>query len=202
MGGRVKAFRSVTGVVAPLDRVDVDTDQIIAKQFLKRTERTGYGEFLFYDWRYREDGTPNADFVLNREPYTSAPILLTGRNFGCGSSREHAAWALSEFGIRTIIAPSFADIFQSNCYQNGMLPVPLAEETVRSLMERVLDSPGYEVTVDLETAVVRDRDGGTIPFEIDEFRRTCLLDGLDDIGLALRHLGEIERYEEARSPAA
>ena len=194
----MKAFRTVTGVAAPLDRVDVDTDQIIAKQFLKRIERTGYGEFLFHDWRFPEDGTPDADFVLNREPYASAPILLAGRNFGCGSSREHAAWALSDFGIRAIIAPSFADIFQSNCYQNGMLPVALAQEAVRALMEKALARPGYELTVDLEASVVRDRDGATIPFEIDRFRRRCLLNGLDDIGLALSHLGEIQRYEEAR----
>ena len=192
----------MTGVAAPLDRVDVDTDQIIAKQFLKRIERTGYGEFLFHDWRFPGDGTPDADFVLNREPYASAPILLAGRNFGCGSSREHAAWALSDFGIRAIIAPSFADIFQSNCYQNGMLPVTLGEPTVRTLMDRALACPGYRLTVDLEASVVREPDGAAIPFEIDAFRRKCLLDGLDDIGLALRYVGEIQRYEEARGATA
>lgn len=198
----MKPFRRVTGAAAPLDRVDVDTDQIIAKQFLKRIERTGYGEFLFHDWRFLEDGTPDTDFVLNREPYASAPILLAGRNFGCGSSREHAAWALSDFGIRAVIAPSFADIFQSNCYQNGMLPVTLADEIVADLMKRAIAKPGYELTVDLEATVIRSHEGDTIAFEIDGFRRRCLLDGIDDIGLALRHLPAIRNYEATGRPAA
>lgn len=198
----MRPFREVTGVAAPLGRVDVDTDQIIPKQFLKRIERTGYGDFLFYDWRFLEDGSPDPAFVLNRDPYSSAPILVTGRNFGCGSSREHAAWALSDFGIRAVIAPSFADIFQSNCYQNGMLPVPLPEEVVQALIDRALAEPGYELTVDLQARAVRDEGGFEATFEIDSFRRNCLLEGLDDIGLALRHLDEIRRYEEARSSTA
>jgi 3-isopropylmalate/(R)-2-methylmalate dehydratase small subunit len=191
-------FRSVTGAAAPLDRVEVDTDQIIPKQFLKRIEKTGYGDFLFFDWRFSEDGSPRADFILNREPYKSAPILLTGRNFGCGSSREHAAWALAGFGIRTVIAPSFADIFHRNCFQNGILPVTLGEEQVHILMDRALKNPEYQVTVDLENQIVSDSDGLVASFEIDPFRRRCLLEGLDDIGLTLQHLDQIVAYEEAR----
>ena len=194
-------FLKVTGVAIPLDRVDVDTDQIIPKQFLKRIERTGYGDFLFYDWRFRADGSPDLSFVLNQEAYASAPILLAGRNFGCGSSREHAAWALSDFGIRAVIAPSFADIFLSNCFQNGLLPVQLPEEILRTLRDRSKSSPGYELTVDLETCVVQDDDGFEASFEVDPFRRACLLEGLDDIGLALRHLDEIRAYEVARGMA-
>ncbi len=181
--------------------MDVDTDQIIPKQFLKRIERTGYGAFLFFDWRYRPDGSPDPDFVLNREGYQGAPILVAGRNFGCGSSREHAAWALADFGIRAVIAPSFADIFRSNCFQNGLLPVALPEETVRALMERVSSNPGLELTVDLEDCRVRDDSGFEVTFEIDPFRRECLLEGLDDIGLALRHLSEIESFEQAGEAA-
>ena len=194
-------FLKVTGVAIPLDRVDVDTDQIIPKQFLKRIERTGYGDFLFYDWRFRADGSPDPSFVLNQEAYASAPILLAGRNFGCGSSREHATWALSDFGVRAVIAPSFADIFLSNCFQNGLLPVQLPEEILRTLRDRSKSSPGYELTVDLETCVVQDDDGFEASFEIDPFRRACLLEGLDDIGLALRHVDEIRAYEVARGMA-
>jgi 3-isopropylmalate/(R)-2-methylmalate dehydratase small subunit len=178
--------------------VDVDTDQIIPKQFLKRIEKTGYGDFLFFDWRFAEDGSPLADFILNREPYRSAPILLAGRNFGCGSSREHAAWALAGFGFRTVIAPSFADIFQSNCYQNGILPVTLGEEEVHTLMSRALRTPGHRITVDLETQTVSDNEGFVAAFEIDPFRRRCLLEGLDDIGLTLQHLDQILAFEKAR----
>ena len=180
MGAALNPFLKVTGVAIPLDRVDVDTDQIIPKQFLKRIERTGYGDFLFYDWRFRADGSPDPSFVLNQEAYASAPILLAGRNFGCGSSREHAAWALSDFGVRAVIAPSFADIFLSNCFQNGLLPVQLPEEILRTLRDRSKSSPGYELTVDLETCVVQDDDGFEASFEIDPFRRACLLEGLDD----------------------
>lgn len=194
----MKPISSVTGPGAPLDRVDVDTDQIIPKQFLKRIERTGYGDFLFFDWRFAQDGSPRPDFILNREPYRSAPILLTGRNFGCGSSREHAAWALAEFGIQTVIAPSFADIFQSNCYQNGLLPVTLTEAEVRTLMDRALNDPEHRITVDLESQVVTDNRGFTASFEIDPFRRRRLLEGLDDIGLTLQHLDRILAYEQAR----
>ncbi len=195
----MKPFRAVTGPAAPLDRVDVDTDQIIPKQFLKRTERTGYGDFLFFDWRFDEDGAPRPSFVLNQEEYRSAPILLAGRNFGCGSSREHAAWALSDFGIRAVVAPSFADIFLSNCFQNGLLPVSLPGETHSAIMDRAGSSPGYRLTVDLEECVVRDEDGFVVRFEIDPFRRDCLLGGLDDIGLALQHLEEIGAFEDAHS---
>jgi 3-isopropylmalate/(R)-2-methylmalate dehydratase small subunit len=193
----MKPFRTVSGTAAPLDRVDVDTDQIIPKQFLKRIERSGYGEFLFFDWRFREDGTPNPDFVLNRAPYRDAPILIAGRNFGCGSSREHAAWALADFGIRAIVAPSFADIFQSNCFQNGLLPVTLPEGQVRTLTERASSDPGYVLTVDLERSRVTDNRGFEAAIEVDPFRRDCLLQGLDDIDLTLRHLDRILRYEEA-----
>ena len=201
MEAQVKPFTRVTGPAAPLDRVDVDTDQIIPKQFLKRIEKTGYGDFLFYDWRFQADGSPEPSFVLNREEYRRAPILLTERNFGCGSSREHAAWALSEFGIRAIVAPSFADIFQSNCFQNGLLPVTLAENVLRSLMEHANSAPGYRLTVNLEECLVSDDVGFEASFEIDPFQRKCLLEGLDDIGLALRHLDEIRVFEEAQGLA-
>ncbi len=198
----MKPFRTVSGPAVPLDRVDVDTDQIIPKQFLKRIERTGYGDVLFYDWRYLADGSPDPGFVLNREEYQGAPILLAGRNFGCGSSREHAAWALSDFGIRVVIAPSFADIFRSNCFQNGLLPALLPEDEVEALMERVRKRPDTVVTVSLEERRIRDDAGFDAAFEVDPFRRECLLEGLDDIGLALRHLDEIEAFESARTVEA
>lgn len=193
----MEPFRAVTGVAAPLPQADVDTDQIIPKQFLKRVERTGYGRFLFYDWRYRDDGSPDPDFVLNREPYDEATVLLTGRNFGCGSSREHAPWALNDFGIRALVGPSFADIFANNCYQNGMLPVTLPDDRVADLIERVRENPGHRVTVDLEAQEVRDDDGFRESFEVDPFRRECLLEGLDQIALTLRREDEIARYEAA-----
>ncbi len=192
----MEPFTVVSGVAAPLDRADVDTDQIIPKQFLKRVERTGYGEFLFHDWRYREDGSPDPDFVLNRSPYDEARILIAGRNFGCGSSREHAPWALKDFGIRALIAPSFADIFTNNCYQNGMLPVTLEAEVVEDLLARARAEPGMELTVDLVEREVRDESGPVASFEIDPFRRECLLEGLDQISLTLRELDTIEAYEE------
>jgi 3-isopropylmalate/(R)-2-methylmalate dehydratase small subunit len=195
----MKPFRTVTGPAAPLDRVDVDTDQIIPKQFLKRIEKSGYGDFLFYDWRYTgDDGTPDPEFILNREPYSNAPILLSGRNFGCGSSREHAAWALENFGIRAVVAPSFADIFQSNCYQNGLLPVTLPEDEVQLLMERAGADPEYRITIDLEQLVLRDSEGFETSFEVDPFRRNSLLEGLDDIDLTLRDVDHILAFEEAR----
>lgn len=193
----MEPFVKVTGIAAPLPRPDVDTDQIIPKQFLKRVERTGYGDFLFFDWRYDDDGTPNPDFVLNQEPYDRAEILLAGHNFGCGSSREHAPWALNDFGIRVVIAPSFADIFANNCYQNGMLPVTLAEEQVEELVEKATERPGYQLTVDLEEQEVRDDAGFRASFEVDPFRRDCLLEGLDQVALTLRKVDEIEAYEEA-----
>ena len=197
----MKPFTSVTGAAVPLDRVDVDTDQIIPKQFLKRVERSGYGEFLFFDWRFLPDGSPDPSFVLNRAEYAGAPILLAGRNFGCGSSREHAAWALDDFGIRTVLAPSFADIFLNNCFQNGMLPVTLPEPQLKELMARAQSRPGYRLTVDLDRRTVFDDDGWSVPFEVDAFRRDCLLRGLDEIDLTLTHMDEIRAFEEARTPA-
>lgn len=188
----MKAFRQHTGLVAPLDRANVDTDQIIPKQFLKRIERTGFGEFLFYDWRYLPDGQPNPSFVLNEPRYQGASILVADKNFGCGSSREHAPWALGEFGFRVIIAPSFADIFANNCFKNGMLPIAV---NVEEIMKRVQEREGYQLTVDLERLVVEDESGLSIPFVVGEFQRYCLLEGLDDIGLTLRHEDLIRAYE-------
>jgi 3-isopropylmalate/(R)-2-methylmalate dehydratase small subunit len=196
----MEPFTKLTGLAAPLDRVNADTDQIIPKQFLKRIERTGFGRFLFFDWRYLGDGeTPNPDFELNRPQYRGATILITGKNFGCGSSREHAPWALADYGFRAILAPSFADIFYNNCFKNGMLPLTLPEETVALLLERA-KTPGYQMTVDLEGQTVSDGQGFSQAFEVDSFRRDCLLNGLDDIGLTLQHEPDITAYE-ARRPA-
>lgn len=195
----MKPFRIHRGLAAPLDRPNVDTDQIIPKQFLKRIERTGFGQFLFYDWAHSEDGTTNAAFVLNQPRYRGASILVAGKNFGCGSSREHAAWALADFGFSAIIAPSFADIFATNAMKNGLLPVVLAENDVATLIERAGRIPDYSITVDLERRVVSDEKGFSAPFTVDEFRRDCLLNGLDDIGLTLRHEAEIAAYEARRS---
>jgi 3-isopropylmalate/(R)-2-methylmalate dehydratase small subunit len=191
----MRAFRVHTGRVAPLDRANVDTDQIIPKQFLKRIERTGFGEFLFYDWRRKPDGTLDPDFVLNQPRYAGASILVAGRNFGCGSSREHAPWALDDFGFRAIIAPSFADIFANNCLKNGLLTVVLPEAQVASVMKRAHEVEGYHATIDLEQPQVRDDLGLVAPFEIDDFNRRCLLEGLDDIALTLEHEAEIAVYE-------
>ncbi|HLG50957.1 MAG TPA: 3-isopropylmalate dehydratase small subunit [Chloroflexota bacterium] len=196
----MEPFIRLTGIVAPLDRVNVDTDQIIPKQFLKRVERTGFGQFLFFDWRYLPDGQPNPDFELNHPGYRGATILAAGRNFGCGSSREHAPWALLDYGFRAIIAPSFADIFYNNCFQNGILPVTLPEETVNQIIARAKERPGYQLTVDLERNLVEDSHGLSVPFEINPFRRHCLLHGLDDIGLTLQHEAEIAAYESQRPP--
>jgi 3-isopropylmalate/(R)-2-methylmalate dehydratase small subunit len=192
-------FVKVASVAAPLDRVNVDTDQIIPKQFLKRIERTGFGEFAFFDWRYTEDGAENPEFVLNNPAYRGAQILIAGRNFGSGSSREHAPWALNEYGFRTIIAPSFADIFRNNCIQNGMLPVVLPEETVQSLIRRAQETPGFRLTVDLEEQAVYDDEGYVREsFEIDPFVRTRLLQGLDEIGMTLQEDASIAAFEEKR----
>jgi 3-isopropylmalate/(R)-2-methylmalate dehydratase small subunit len=191
-------FRLHTGLVAPLDRANVDTDQIIPKQFLKRVARTGFGEFLFYDWRHRADGRPDESFVLNEPRYAGASVLVAGRNFGCGSSREHAPWALLEYGFRAIVAPSFADIFANNCTKNGVLPVALDDEKVAEIIRRAESTEGYELTVDLEDCVVRDASGFRASFYVDEFRRHCLLQGLDDIGLTLRHESSISEYESRR----
>src|SRR5262245_11641967 len=196
----MQAFVRETGTVAPLDRVDVDTDQIIPKQFLKRIERTGFGQFLFYDWRFREDGSPNPDFELNLPAYQGASILVSGRNFGCGSSREHAPWALQDYGVRAVIAPSFGDIFFNNCFKNGMLPVVLPEETVNELLARARERPGYRLTVDLENQTVADEEGVVAHFDVDPFRRHLLLNGLDDIGLTLQREADIAAHE-ARMPA-
>ena len=194
----MKAFRVHTGLVAPLDRANVDTDQIIPKEFLKRIERTGFGEFLFYDWRRKPDRTLDPDFPLNQARYKGASILVADRNFGCGSSREHAPWALDDFGFRAIIAPSFADIFANNCVKNGLLTVVLPEAQVATIMKRAQEVEGYRATVDLEKLQVRDDLGFTASFAMDDFNRRCLLEGLDDIGLTLRHEAEIAAYEARR----
>jgi 3-isopropylmalate/(R)-2-methylmalate dehydratase small subunit len=191
----MRAFREHTGIVAPLDRSSVDTDQIIPKQFLKRIERTGYGEFLFYDWRYSSAGKPRPDFILNQPEYSEASILVAGKNFGCGSSREHAAWALSDYGFRVVIAPTFADIFNTNAGNNGILLVKLPENDVTHLIARAQNAPGYKLHVSLLDKTVRDDAGFKATFEIDHFRRTCLLEGLDEIGLTLQHDAEISAYE-------
>jgi 3-isopropylmalate/(R)-2-methylmalate dehydratase small subunit len=194
----MEPFTTLTGVVAPLDRVNVDTDQIIPKQFLKRIERTGFGPFAFFDWRYRPDGSLNPEFELNQPGYQGATILVAGRNFGCGSSREHAPWALLEYGFRALIAPSFADIFYNNCIQNGMLPVVLGEEQVDELMRRAQANPGYQATVDLVTQTVSDKDGFSAVFTVDPFVRERLLGGLDDIGMTLKRDDEIAAFESRR----
>ncbi|HEV2829908.1 MAG TPA: 3-isopropylmalate dehydratase small subunit [Pyrinomonadaceae bacterium] len=191
----MKPFRAHTGRVAPLDRANIDTDQIIPKQFLKRIERTGFGEFLFYDWRFKTDGKLDASFELNEPRYRGASILVAGRNFGCGSSREHAPWALSDYGFRAIIAPSFADIFRNNCMKNGLLPVTLAENEVSEIIEQARSIENYELTVDLERRSVTDGRGFSAAFAIDDFQRHCLMEGLDDIGLTLLHESDITLYE-------
>ena len=192
----MKPYIRVTGIVAPLDRPNVDTDQIIPAKYLKRVERTGFGPFLFDSWRKLADGSPNPEFLLNDPMYKDATILLAGPNFGSGSSREHAPWALEDYGFRTVIAPSFADIFQNNCYQNGMLPVVLPQEAVDHIMEKAKTTPGYQLTVDLERRLVTDTDEFTAEFEINDFRRDCLLRGLDDIALTLEHEDAIGAYEK------
>ena len=192
-------FRIHKGVAVPLERPNVDTDQIIPKQFLKRIERTGFGQFLFYDWRYNTDGTPDPSFVLNEPRYRSASVLVAGRNFGCGSSREHAPWALLDYGFRAVVAPSFADIFMNNCTKNGILPVALSDAEVAELSRRARAFEDYRLTIDLERCAVSDAAGFNASFTIDDFRRHCLLEGLDDIALTLRHESEIRRYESARA---
>ena len=194
----MNTFRIHTGLVAPLDKANVDTDQIIPKQFLKRIERTGFGEFLFFDWRYSPDGKLNPSFVLNESRYQGASILVAGKNFGCGSSREHAPWALAEYGFRVVIASSFADIFANNCFKNGMLAVALPEPVVAELMNRSQQNNGYELTVDLERQVLEDSKGLSITFSVGDFQRYCLLEGLDDIALTLRHEDEIKTFEASR----
>src|SRR5262245_23777660 len=192
----MQKFTTFTGLVAPLDRANVDTDQIIPKQFLKRIERTGFGEFLFYDWRYLPDGRPNPKFILNAPRYEGASILVTGKNFGCGSSREHAPWALAEYGFSVIISASFADIFSNNCFKNGMLPIVLPEITVLEIMQRTQENEGYKLSGDLEKQIVADDIGLIANFQVSEFQKYCLMEGLDDIGLTLRHEDAIREYEQ------
>jgi 3-isopropylmalate/(R)-2-methylmalate dehydratase small subunit len=196
----MKPFTVHRGRVAPLDRVNVDTDQIIPKQFLKRIERTGFGQFLFYDWRFGADGKKNAEFVLDEPRYAGASILVAGRNFGCGSSREHAVWALADFGFRAVISSSFADIFANNGTKNGFLAVRLTEDELAQLMQRAQEIDDYQITIDLEKLEVRDGQDFRAQFPMDEFVRHCLLNGLDDIGLTLQHEAEIAGYE-ATHPA-
>ena len=193
-------FDKMTGAVLPMNRVNVDTDQIIPKQFLKRVERTGFGEFLFFNWRYNDDGSVNEDFILNKPGYEDVEIIVAGRNFGSGSSREHAPWALGQYGFRVVIAPSFADIFHSNCFQNGLLPIVLPEETVQRILENAESDPGYRLNVDLEAERVwDDNEEVAADFSIEPFRRHCLLNGLDDIGLTLENDDEIAAFESRRS---
>ena len=191
----MEKFRKLTSIVAPLDRANVDTDQIIPKQFLKRIERTGFGEFAFFDWRYLEDGVLNPDFILNEDRYRGANILAGGRNFGSGSSREHAPWALMEMGYKAIISTSFADIFRNNCMQNGLLPVILEEAEVDTIMARALRGTGYKVTVDLASQTVKDDLGLKTNFDIDPFRKNSLMAGLDDVGVTLEFTKAIDSYE-------
>ena len=193
----MEAFTKHTGIALPLDRINVDTDQIIPARFLKKIDRVGFGELLFYAWRYKADGSPNADFILNDPDYADATVLLAGDNFGCGSSREHAPWALQQYGFRAVIAPSFADIFRGNCYQNGLLPVQLSADDVGLLMRRAQDTPGYQVAVNLENQTVTDTAGFETHFDIDPFRRDRLLHGLDDVGLTLSYAADIAKYETA-----
>jgi 3-isopropylmalate/(R)-2-methylmalate dehydratase small subunit len=191
----MQPFRRHTGIVVPLDKVNVDTDQIIPKQFLKRIERTGFGEFLFYDWRFAGDGKEIDDFVLHEPRYAKASILVAGKNFGCGSSREHAVWALADYGFRAVIASSFADIFANNSLKNGLLTVRLNEDQVAEITRRSRGVESYRLTVDLETLRVEDGQAFTAAFAMDDFSRHCLLNGLDDIGLTLQHEPEIAAYE-------
>lgn len=203
----MEKFTVLQGIVAPLDRSNVDTDAIIPKQFLKSIYRTGYGPNLFDEWRYLDKGEPgkdpatrqpNPDFVLNKPRYKNSTILLARKNFGCGSSREHAAWALTQYGFRVVIAPSFADIFYNNAFKNGLLPIPLPEDLIEHFFEEVRVHDGYQLSVDLVNKVVIEPNGTKHPFEVPEFRRYCLLNGLDDIGITLQHADEIKAFEEQR----
>jgi len=199
----MQPFTTHNGIVASLDRANVDTDQIIPKQFLKRIERTGFGQFLFFDWRFLPDGAANPEFELNQPIVAGASVLLARRNFGCGSSREHAPWALADYGFKVVIAPSFADIFFNNCFQNGMLPIRLSEEDVDDLFHRAraAEATGkpYRLHVDLPACTVRDDAGFSRSFTVDPFRKRCLLEGLDDIGLSLQHVDEIAAWEAAHA---
>ena len=198
----MEPFVTLTGLVAPLDRVNVDTDQIIPKQFLKTIHRTGLREGLFYDWRYGKDGSPDPAFFLNQARYRDASILLTRDNFGCGSSREHAPWSLLDQGFRSLVAPSFADIFYNNCFQNGILPVVLSADEVQELFQAVSAHEGYRLTIDLPSQTVTRPDGKSHSFEIEPFRKNCLINGLDSIGLTLQHEAAITAYEQRRQAEA
>ncbi len=194
----MKPFTTLTGIVAPLEALNVDTDQIIPKQFLKRIERTGYEDFLFFDWRFKADGSPDSDFEMNAPRYQGASILLTKDNFGCGSSREHAPWALENYGFRCILAPSYADIFFNNCFNNGMLPIVLPADEIEQLFQEVRNQEGYSLSVDLPAQTITKPDGSTIAFEVDPFKKECLLNGWDQIGLTLRHEDKISAFEKTR----
>ena len=207
----MEKFTTLNAIVAPMDRANVDTDAIIPKQFLKSIKRSGFGPNLFDEWRYLDHGEPgmdnsgrplNPDFVLNQSRYQGAQILLARENFGCGSSREHAPWALQDYGFRVIIAPSFADIFFNNCFKNGILPIVLDAAVVDSLFRETLANEGYQLTVDLEGLAISKPDGSTIAFEVDAFRKHCLINGLDDIGLTLQHVSDIKAYETKRKQQA
>ena len=194
----MRAFTQHSGIVVAMDRANVDTDQIIPKQFLKRIERSGFGEFLFFDWRFNDDGSPQPEFELNRPEVKGASVLLARRNFGSGSSREHAPWALEDYGFRVLIAPSFADIFYNNCFKNGILPIVLSDELVEELFKRTAQHESYRLSADLDKCVVTDDHGFEQSFDIDPFRRHCLFNGLDDIGLTLAHEDLITAYEAGR----
>lgn len=195
----MEEFKTLTGIVGPVDRVNVDTDAIIPKQFLKRIERTGFGQFLFYEWRFDTEGNVNPEFELNKPRYEGASVLISRVNFGCGSSREHAPWAILDYGFRCVIAPSYADIFYNNCFKNGILPIILSEEQVEDLFQRTAKQEGYQLTVDLENKTLTDEYGLNIAFDLDEHRRQFLLQGLDDIGLTLQHEDLITAYEQKRA---
>ena len=195
----MEKFNKFTGIAAPLDRANIDTDQIIPKQFLKRIERTGFGEFAFFDWRYLEDGVPDPNFILNEDRFKNADILVGGRNFGSGSSREHAPWALMEMGFKAIVATSYADIFRNNCLQNGLLPVILSESEVDTIMARSLRGSGYKLTIDLESQTVTDDQGLNGKFDVDPFRKNSLLKGLDDVGISLGLVDAIDSFEKQRT---
>lgn len=198
----MKPFIKLKSVCAPLNRANIDTDAIIPTDFLKRIERTGFGQFLFYEWRFDENGNHRPEFVLNKPGYENAKILITGPNFGCGSSREHAPWSLSDYGFRVIIAPSFADIFFNNCFKNGILPIVLSDEVIELLFEKIENQHGYELTVDLEEQTISDEQEWQISFDVDAYRKNCLLKGLDDIGITLEKSEKIKQFELLRkSPA-
>ena len=198
----MRAFTKHSGLVATMDRSNVDTDQVIPKQFLKRIERTGFGQYLFFDWRFLPDGSPNPEFELNRLENKGASVLVTRRNFGSGSSREHAVWAIEDFGFRAIIAESYSDIFFNNCYKNGVLPIILDQDLIQKLFDNKSKSPGYQLTIDLETQKVSDGAGFEVSFEIDPVRKDTMLKGLDDIGLTLKHVDKIAAFEALRGMAA